>query len=181
MPSHINCFILTYTTHRSISISAPSPVDILYHQHREPLVLEDGGALPHWLSLKAQKPINTGQPGRMEAVYFSWWPGWTGGKLNGGSWAKDARLVCLDLEINSKMKSFYSKGGMDTHVFYWSFSTLPLRGNCLVWNYVQISMVSRGWILKTSDFPLTFHLVPPVGQSLHLSSQISDYLLEGLA
>ncbi len=37
--------------------------------------------------------------------------------------------------------------------------------------------------MKPNDFgdPLTFHPVPPAGQAFHLSSEISQNLLDGLA
>lgn len=76
LPHHISRAIPTNTAHGSISILAPRPFDILYHQCGDPLVLGDCRALPRWLSLRAPQPINTREPGCVKALWLvSWQPG----------------------------------------------------------------------------------------------------------
>lgn len=73
---HISRAIPTNTARGSISIWAPRPFDVLYHQRGDQLVLRDRRALPHWLSLRAPQPINTREPGCVKALWLvSWQPG----------------------------------------------------------------------------------------------------------
>lgn len=46
----------------AVQFDAQGPFDILYRQHREPLVLRGGEVFSHWMSLKMQQPINTEVP-----------------------------------------------------------------------------------------------------------------------
>ena len=51
----------------------------------------------------------------------------------------------------------------------------------LPWNFLHISEVPQRYILMTLGGPLTFYLVSPTDQSAHLSCEISQHLLNGLA